>query len=308
MNVVSTRMASARGDSGVLAGGSSGVSAGDEAGRAFWMRGLNSDNKQDGYDGFSGYKSSTQGFALGGDMALADKDNRVGAALTYASTAVDQQDTGLGNKSKVKTLGLAVYGSRDLGKGYVEGQVGYARHDTDTTRVAALSRTATGSASADQWTARVGGGYRIAMSGKTVFTPLASLDWSSFNQGAYTESGAGALSLAVKSVSSTRIKGGMGFRVSGESSTASGLVFKPEMHALYSRDFKDSAVDLTSTFTGGGSSFLTTGQKIKADSYNLGTSVTFLQGKTGQLAMAYDYEGRSGFSGHTVQLQGRWAF
>ena len=308
MNLVSTRMASARGDSTVLADGSSGVSAGDQAGRAFWVRGLNTDNKQGAYDGFSGYKSSTLGFAIGGDTSLADKDNRVGAAVTYASTAVDQQDASLGSKSKLKTVGLAFYGSRELGLSYVEGQVGYANHDNDGTRLTALSRTATSSATANQWSARVGGGHRIAMGGKTVFTPLASLDWSRFKQDAYTETGANALNLTVNSVSSTRVKGGVGFRLSGESAADSGMVFKPEMHAMYSRDFKDKAVDMTSNFTGGGASFVTTGQKIKSDSYNVGTSVTFLQGKTGQVAMAYDYEGRSGFSGHTVQLQGRWMF
>ena len=72
--------------------------------------------------------------------------------------------------------------------------------------------------------------------------------------------------------------------------------------------FNDAGADVTSSFTGGGSSFVTTGQKIQSVSYNLGTGVTFLQGKTGQLGVMFNYEGRQGFTGYNAQLQGRLAF
>jgi outer membrane autotransporter protein len=100
----------------------------------------------------------------------------------------------------------------------------------------------------------------------------------------------------------------LGFRITDEKTTSKGLVFRPEINAMVYKDFNDAGADVTSSFTGGGSSFVTTGQKIESVSYNLGTGVTFLQGKTGQLGVMFNYEGRKGFTGYNAQLQGRLAF
>ena len=146
------------------------------------------------------------------------------------------------------------------------------------------------------------------MSGKTVFTPLASLEFTSFRQKAYTESGAGALSLNVDGVSASRVKGGVGARLSGEGTMASGMVYRPEVHAGVYNDFRNGSVDSSASFTGGGSSFVTTGQRLQRTSFNVGAGVTFLQGKTGSVGLVYDYEGRSSYKAHNVTLQGRWSF
>jgi len=129
-----------------------------------------------------------------------------------------------------------------------------------------------------------------------------------YNQASYTESGADSLNLRVNSLSQNRLKGGVGFRITDEKTTKTGLVFRPEINAMLYKDFIDSGADVTSSFSGGGSSFITTGQKLKSVSYNVGTGVTFLQGKTGQIGVMFNYEGREGFSGYNGQLQGRFAF
>ena len=307
MNLVSTRMAALRGDSTVLANNTEGVSAGNERGKAAWIRAFNTNNKQSQLSGFSGYKSGTYGFAFGSDVEL-QGDKTVGLAFTYAQTKVEQKDAAIGNTSDVKSYGLTVYGSQQMGDAYVDGMLGYAMHQNDSRRLAALDRVATASYNANQLSARVSSGYRFKVLDKVTFTPMASLELGRYDQAGYTESGANAINLRVNSLSQNRTKGGVGFRITDEKTTAKGLVFRPEVNAMLYKDFNDAGADVTSSFTGGGSSFTTAGQKLKTTSYNVGTGVTFLQGKTGQLGVMFNYEGREGFSGYSAQLQGRFAF
>ena len=312
LNLVNTRMASSRGDSSILSAdvAGSGVSAGTTAGREFWLKGFGNNSAQGAVDGFSGYGGTTYGVAAGVDTGIGG-DMRVGVSLGYAKARIGNNNdgnAGAGGRVNVDTYQISLYGSREFGRGYIDGMVGYAWHRTDNSRLAALGRTATGATNADQWTARIGGGYRIAMGGKTVFTPLASLEFSNFRQKAYTESGAGALSLNVDGVSASRIKGGVGARISGEGTMASGTVYRPEVHVGVYNDFRNAGVDSSASFTGGGTSFVTTGARLQRTSFNVGAGVTFLQGKTGSVGLVYDYEGRSSYKAHNVSLQGRWSF
>jgi outer membrane autotransporter protein len=307
MNLVSTRMAAIRGDSAILADNTEGVSAGNARGKAAWLRAFNTNNKQTMMSGYNGYKSGTYGFAGGSDVEIGN-DRTVGVAFTYASTKVEQQDAALGNTTDVKSYGLTVYGAQQLGDAYVDGMIGFAMHENTGVRQSALSRTAKSNYNANQISARISSGYRFKLLDKVTFTPLTSLEVSNYNQAAYTENGADSLNLRVNSLSQNRIKGGLGFRITDEKTTSKGLVFRPEINAMVYKDFNDAGADVTSSFTGGGSSFVTTGQKIESVSYNLGTGVTFLQGKTGQLGVMFNYEGRKGFTGYNAQLQGRLAF
>jgi uncharacterized protein YhjY with autotransporter beta-barrel domain len=181
-------------------------------------------------------------------------------------------------------------------------------HENNSRRLAALDRVATASYNANQLSARVSSGYRFKVLDKVTFTPMVSFEVGRYDQAGYTESGANSINLRVNSLTQNRTKGGVGFRITDEKTTATGLVFRPEVNAMLYKDFNDAGADVTSSFTGGGSSFITAGQKLKTQSYNVGTGVTFLQGKTGQLGVMFNYEGREGFSGYNAQLQGRWAF
>jgi len=307
MNLVGTRMAAIRGDSTILADNTEGVAAGNHRGKAAWLRAFNTNNKQTTLSGYSGYKSGTYGFATGADVNI-EGDRNVGLAFSYAGTKVEQQDAAFGNTTDVKSYGLTAYGAQQLGDAYVDGMIGFAMHENTGVRLAALSRTARSTYNANQISARISSGYRFKLLDKVTFTPMASLDVSNYNQASYTESGADSLNLRVNSLSQNRYKGGVGFRITDEKTTSKGLVFKPEINAMVYKDFNDAGADVTSSFTGGGSSFTTTGQKVKSVSYNLGTGVTFLQGKTGQLGVMFNYEGREGFAGYSGQLQGRLAF
>jgi outer membrane autotransporter protein len=300
-------MAGIRGESTTLADGSEGVSAGSARGKSIWGRAFGTQNTQGTLSGFSGYKSNTVGLVLGTDADM-DGDRTVGIALTYATTKVDQADAATGNNNKITTVGQTVYGTQNFGKAYVDGMFGVSFHSSDNVRQTALSRTATSSSSALEYTGRIGTGYRIAVKDKLTVTPNIQYTVGQYKQKAYTENGADALNLAVNSMSVNRSKLGVGLRVADERTTSKGLVFKPEFSIMASRDFNDAAADLTAAFTGGGATFTTPGQKLSRNSLDVGTGVVFLQGKTGQVGLNYNLQTRESFTGHSFLVQGRLAF
>jgi len=303
LGTVGDRLLAARGDSQFA--GMTGVAAGGgQRASAFWLKGFGSTGKQDMRDGFEGYKANGLGIAGGLD---ADVNGwRLGVAYAYANTDVDMRDRRSGDSLDVGTHQITAYGTREMGRAYFDGMISYANHDYDSKRRTALNRTATGSFDGSQWTVKVGGGNRMPVAGGTLI-PFASIEWSSLRQDSHTETGAGALNLNVASSKSTRLKSGLGLRFTGET-TLGGMTAQPEVHAAWYHDFKDRGTDTTARFTGGGASFSTPGQKIARNSYNLGAGLTFLPNKTSKVSVTYDFDTRSGYKGHALQVTGRWDF
>lgn len=257
-------------------------------------------------DGFDDYQANSGGLSLGADTEIAD-DWTVGGAFTHAATAIDQQDTRSGDSTRIKSYQLTGYAMKDFGAAYLDAVLSFTRHDNTTQRATALNRTASGNFDGDQWSARLAGGYRMPLGGKTQLIPLASLEWSTLKQKAYTETGAGALNLSYQGTTTDSLKLGLGARLSGETAWGATTAI-PEVHAIALHDFGDARTDTTASFTGGGAAFTTTGQTIRRNSYNLGGSVALLTGRSSKVTIGYDLEGRSGFKGHSAQITGRWMF
>jgi outer membrane autotransporter protein len=306
MGTVSTRLAVLRGDQ-LATTGDTGISAGDEALNAsFWMKGFGSKGSQDAKDVYNGYNTSSTGLAFGADREVSDNGLRIGAAFSYANSTIKQQDSHVGDNANIKSYQASLYGMQEFGAAYVDATLAYTSHGYNSNRLAALARTAKGEWRGDQYTARADAGYRIPM-GAVAVVPMASLEWSHLNQDRYTETGAGALNLNVNDSSATRLKSGLGARVLGEALIGSMLV-KPEARLMWLHDFKSNGTDTTSSFTGGGASFSTPGQNIASNTANIGLGLTMQPNKQTTVGMSYDFEGRSGYQGHALQLTGRWDF
>lgn len=284
-----------------------GLASGDEArSSSFWLKGFGAIGKQDAKDFYNGYKANSAGVSLGADTLVGASDLRLGAAFSYAGTGVDQQDERTGDSTNIKSSQGTLYASQEFGSAYLDGLLAYARHDYKSHRATALSRTASADWNGTQWSARIDTGYRIPL-GATTLTPLASLTWSRLKQDAYTESGAGALNLNVDAASTTRLRSGLGTRLQADTFIG-GMAVKPEARLVWFHDFKDAGTDTTSSYTGGGASFSTPGQKIEKDALNIGLGMTVQPNKLARISLNYDFEGRSGYQSHAVQLTGRWDF
>lgn len=307
LNTLSTRLAVLRGDSRMASyNGETGISTGDAAANnGAWLKGFGSWGEQDAKDGFDGYKTRTGGLVLGADTEAGR--GIVGLALSYADSKVDQQDFRAGDSAKVKSFQLTGYATQDFGQGYLDGMLAYAQHRYDSHRATALARTAVGDYDGNQVTAKIGGGYRMALQGNTVLTPLASVEWTRVRQDGYTETGADALNLVVDAKTTSRTRASLGARLSSEMAKGNS-VYRPEIHALWSHDFGNRNTDTTAAYAGGGAAFTTTGLTLPRNSFNLGVGVTLLTGKNTSVQVLYDLEKRSGYTGHTGQVTGRYTF
>jgi outer membrane autotransporter protein len=305
LNTVSGRTAILRGDTQASAG-ETGLAAGDDPRkRAFWVKAFGSRSRQDKQDNFDGYQADAYGASFGADTEVAN-NLRVGGAFTYADTDIGQRDFRQGDGTNIDSYQLTAYGMKEYGAAYVDVMGAYSRHNYQSHRATALGRTANGEWNGDQFSLRLDGGYRLPL-GNALLIPMASLEWSQLKQGSYTETGAGALNQANDSSRFNTLNAGLGARLSTQFDAGSSTI-TPDVHAMAYHNFGDRGLDSTSRFTGGGSSFTTPGLKIARDTYNLGVGVSVQPNKLAKVSLNYDFEGRSGFQGHAVQLTGRWDF
>jgi outer membrane autotransporter protein len=135
--------------------------------------------------------------------------------------------------------------------------------------------------------------------------PMAGLTYSSLTRDAYTETGGGGAALAYNKLTTDRLRSDVGIRFASADNTAS---VRPEIHAAWLHDFSDQKVDTVAAFAGGGAAFSTPGQVLKKDALNFGGGLTFSPNRLTNITVTYDYEGRSGYSGHTGQVVGRGKF
>jgi outer membrane autotransporter protein len=305
INIVEARMAQLRGDTRLAAAASTGVAAGgEEKNQAFWLKGFGTQGKQDRLNGFDGYTSNTSGIAMGADQLLASGWT-VGLAASYASTRVDEQDARSGDWQHIDGGQLTAYASRDVDAAYLGALLAYNQSGNTTSRDTALSRTATGSFSSSQWTARVGGGYRIPVATGTTFIPTAGLQYANFEQAAYSEAGAGALGLSYDGVSVARTQSSLGARLTHDSA---GGDLRLETRLAWLHDFQTDGLAVASSFNGGGTSFVTPGQKTEGDSWTAGVGAVYSYGKGASLSVQYDHEGRTRYAADALHVTGRWAF
>lgn len=123
--------------------------------------------------------------------------------------------------------------------------------------------------------ARGNAGWPFALSGGTTFTPMAGLEWNRLKQDGYTETGAGALSMTVQDESASRVRSVLGVRVSTETGLSNGVKLAPSAHLNWRHEFRNDGLNSTASFTGGGAAFVTPGQDLASNTYNLGTALVF---------------------------------
>jgi outer membrane autotransporter protein len=293
----------------VASGGISGISTGEAAqGSGFWMQGFGFKGDQDKRGGIDGYSANTGGFVLGGDTLVGNGEFRVGAALGYASTGIQGEGVNVANRTDIDSYQGTVYGSWNAGAWYVDAALGYGRHQYDTKRFLALTNsTLTGNHDANQYLAKIGGGYPIQL-GKATFTPLASVTYVQLDQDGYTEkdrTNSGA-ALTVDGVQNDSFRSGLGAKVSLPLSEGA-LKAAVEARAIWNHEFADTNQDIAARFAGG-TSFTTNGISQARDSANLGLGVSLASANGQSLSVNYDAEVKSDYVGHTAAVKFRYDF
>jgi len=286
--------------------GKSGIATGEQAnGTGVWLQGFGGRGDQDRRNNVDGYTSDAYGFAAGADT-LVGEGTRIGAAISYGQSNIEDKGVNSGNKSNIDSYQATLYGSAVLDGWYLNGTLGLGKHNYDSKRLV-LGNFVSGSHDAWQYTARVDAGLPFKV-GTATLTPIASLTYSRLNQDGYTETGIGALVIGSNDTDSFR--SGLGAKAlipltDGEVKT--GL----ELRAIWNHEFGDTAQDTTANFVGGGSTFTTSGASVARDGLNLGGSLVLAHSDAEvqqNLLLSYDAEVKDQYLNQTARLQARFDF
>lgn len=303
------RLANGSFSSPVLAQGdgfSTGLASGDEpAKRGLWIKAYGLEGRQGQKDGYAGYKNNGWGMVAGIDQEFAP-GLIAGAALTYSDASLSYRDQLSGSGNDAKSVQASLYGTKDFGLFYIDGAAAYAQQRNTSSRDTVVSGTAKGKFDGDQWGVRFGAGMPFPLSRDLNLVPQARLEWIRVHQDAYTETDS-ALALNVDSNTAQRIRSGLGAQLNYDTTQGS-VKAQPYLKAFWNYDFKNSGIDSSASFVGGGTSFTTQGQKLDRNTYTVGLGANLFTRTNFTAAVGYEFTGASSYQSHTAQTTLRWAF
>ncbi len=300
LGTVSNRIETALGvTSGVAAGGMS-------ANSGLWGQVFGTSADQDYRKGVRGYQADVVGGTIGADTLISDQA-RVGGSLSYAKTDADSAN----GTAEIDSIQVAAYGSYDYnGKWYSDALLAFANHSYDAKRnvvVGAISNQAKGDFDGQQYTIKVGGGYRMDVEGGLKVTPKASLRYSLLTQDNYTETGSTA-NLVVDSDDQALFESSLGVSLSYPIVDGQ-VTYIPELRAAWEYDFIGDEQEMSSRFSSvTTNAFTTKGADIAQSTLKLGVGLDVLAQDNVTVSFDYDYESKANYAAHTGALKARFAF
>ncbi len=284
-----------------------GLSSGDGgADRYAWVRAFGNWGEQNNRGGVAGFKSDTGGLVIGADAPINDKV-RAGGAFTYAKSNIKSKSGTAPSKVEVDTFELVGYASYNVDpRTDINYQVDIGQNKASSTRdISFMGTRAKADFDSVAIHGSVGIGRLMPISPSTNWTPSVRLDYTQMRTEGYTEEGAGPLNLDVESQTYRE------FLLTTDAKLShlfgGGLKFLGNVSAGY--DFINKQAKTTSTFTGGGPTFVTNGLDVSPWFYRVGAGLVKETGKGVEYSVRYDMEGRtSGYINQTVSAKVRWAF
>lgn len=250
---------------------------------------------------------SLYGFAAGGDIAIMDH-LRLGGALSYSSTGMS---TSLPASGTNEAFSVAAYASYAPGPWYVDGALGYAYNWGSLTRTIAfpgIFRTAQGNPTASQFIGSAEGGWGFAMNPRLMLTPFARIEVTAAGQNAFTETGAGAVSLTAASQNTTGVRSIIGMDVSGLVRVSESQDLSMTLRVGWVHDYADLSGALTASFVGKpDTSFTVYGPTPDRNAANVGVNLA-LPFAIGQAFLNYDANLAQSYTSHAAMLGLKIAF
>lgn len=274
--------------------------------RGVWARGFGSYLHQGARDASSGYDANIWGVATGYDVLLRP-DLTIGGALGYAKNRIKSKDNGA--DADADAFQGTLYAGFMKNAGYLNGSlsVAYNRYHSSRQIVfPGVNRTANSEYDGQQYALYLEGGH-VLHAGGFMLTPLASVQYEHLRLDGYTESNAGDLNLRVDRQRYNMALTGVGLKLGYTVTGAYGL-FTPELRVKWLYDLVNDRRQSTSTFTGGGASFTTSGFNPARSSLHLGTKISLVTKNNLDLSINYDFEYKSDFNGHAGYVNIRYTF
>jgi outer membrane autotransporter protein len=283
-----------------------GLSSGDAVPDNFlWGRVFGNEGRQEDIDGVSGFHSDTSGLVIGGDAPVTPKV-RAGGAFTYASSRIKGNSDAAPSHVDVDTFEVVGYASYNIDpRTDINYQLDVGRNQARSHRdILFMGSAAQASFSSLSVHGSAGIGRLVPLSERTNITPSMRLDYTRMRTGAYQETGADALDLAVRAQVYRE------FLATGDVKFAHHLGDRLKLvgNGSAGYDFINQHTQTTSTFSGGGAAFVTNGLAVSPWVYRAGLGLVKDGSKGVEYSLRYDAEARtSGYLNQTLSAKVRWA-
>ncbi|WP_221305979.1 autotransporter domain-containing protein [Parapusillimonas granuli] len=227
---------------GNAAGGSRpGTASVDEV--SVWARAMGGPSKVRGAGAFS---MTNFGVLAGLDKTFGD--HLVGASFGYGNFSVDGNQ---GGDTDADVYQIALYGSARKNSFFLDGTAAYSHADYKTKRAlefGGMSRVARGKSRGDNFGLSLKSGLHLQYSGLAV-EPSLGFDWYHLKRGGFSETGADAAGLDVKSQKLDLVMPSIGVRVSSTHEFGS-RTLTPELSARYYYNAGDTKSDTRAALIG----------------------------------------------------------
>jgi uncharacterized protein YhjY with autotransporter beta-barrel domain len=275
-----------------------------------WQQVFGQTSQQGRRDGIDGYNSHTVGGAFGADTGKVFENETMGIAFSYADTQVNSENVN-NAKSDIDSYQATLYGDHKLGKdGYLSGMAAYALNNNNTERFnvgGVPNLTARGDFASNQIALRTEIGRHINF-GNYTLTPNATLNWMHYTSDDYTETGAGGANLNVKTKSLDSLESGIGIKASTKIILKDQSIVIPTLQLGYRYGVINDAVEMTSSFTGGGAAFQTQGADPARNMFNAELSTKYIINDKWDLTASYTFDYKQDYTAHAGLLMASYKF
>lgn len=271
-----------------------------------WTQGFGSYVHQDSRGTSKGYNATVWGTAIGWDRPIG-KAIRMGISGGVAQDFIRSKN--YSGRTDVNSYHGSIYGTYGWTSSFVDVLGSFAHNTYDSSRHVSFGsgdRIARSDYDGQQYSMYVGGGYKFDV-GKFEMTPLASFLYAHIRFDSYLETGADSLNLRVDSQNYDVAKTGLGLKLAHPVKHKD-LSFIPEIRFKWLYDWIGDPVNTSSTFTGGGGTFVTSGPKPVQSSYDFGTKFSIVHKQNIMISVNYDLELKKDYYGHYGSLDLRYRF
>jgi len=267
-----------------------------------WLRPFGSSGSQDDSSDVLGYDIDSYGLVLGYDTILDGSEWNVGAAVGYAQTEVESNNSQVNDKIDTDTYSLSAYGFwTGADNTYIDLLAIVGSGKNDSTRGLGINGTAKGDY--DSWYSRlsseIGRGYK--MGDKLTLTPSANVAYTYVDDKGYTETGAAGLNLTVADSDAESLI----FGLDGQLSYAMSVDSLLTAHIGVGYDTLTDELDVNSSF-GTGAAFTTTSDSPDEWLGRAGVGAEFVASDRLEMHLNYEYEYRNDFDNNLLVGTLRW--
>jgi outer membrane autotransporter protein len=287
-----------------------GISSGEAvlANKAAWVKPFGSHASQSAYDGLSGFKANSFGLVAGADANVSGVD-RIGVALAYGHSHLNNSDSDAPSTADVNSYQAILYGTHRIDEiTNADFQFDGGYHRTSGARsisFGGLSRNASSGFNGYSGHAGLGLSRTISLPlNHAYFTPRLSIDYTWIREGAYQETGAGALNLNVGSHSTQALIFRFGNQL--DQYITDRVKVSLSLGAGYDALARQNLI--SSSFVGGGATFATYGVRPSHWLVDGGLGVSGQLSSATTLSLDYAVEGRQHYTNQTVSAKLRVAF